>query len=332
MLTVLVAAAITGCGGGADPDGTATPDTAARSTDDTAAMWSTVQIAQPLTTIDFDGFKSHYWVPDAPVGLCFVFHGSDSTVDAVLQIEWIELYNEWMDRDIAFVMTGSTDRQDGRWDHSDADPATNDDFSRLAALRAQLIADTALSETTPTCSLGFSGGASMANFFGALALDSGWDFRAFSMHNSSGYSRPIAADGLFVSAANDPTSPPDTLEGHTQTCRDAGNRCEHFRGEELALPPLRFTKSPQYGRDASQQMFDELVTLQFIDAAGWRLPAVAVSTLEDVDATITSYEAQTVANSPFDAGQQLRVVWATHRLTAQFKVAEADFFLEALTR
>jgi hypothetical protein len=153
------------------------------------------------------------------------------------------------------------------------------------------------------------------------------------MHNSSGYQYPIQADGFFVSAANDETSAtPDNVQERADQCSDGGNRCVHRPAPELALHPLRFSKSPAYGQEQSENMFTELIDLQFIDAEGWRLPSIDLSTEEAIDAAIDQYEAETRVNSPYDAGQQLRVVWATHRLSAQFKVEEAEFLVEAANR
>ncbi|MEQ1569533.1 MAG: hypothetical protein ABMA64_28105 [Myxococcota bacterium] len=277
----------------------------------------------PWTDADVAGRRFSYHVPDDPIGLVFAFHGSHGGFDTVTQVEWLDLYNLLVPAGVAVVLSESLQREDPRqWDLSSS--SDNPDFAQLAAIRDWLIEQTAVGSDTPIASVGFSNGGSFANVFSFVALGAGWDVRTFVAHNASQYDLSVPA--MFVSAENDeevraPDEAVADCAGWTST------ECPHLVGTEILLDPRRFARLPQYTVDDSAMLFDELVDLGMIDPSGARLVDI-----DDPDAVMDWYVANSEGPSPTLPPNQLRVVWATHRLSSQHAYEEATWLVERLTQ
>lgn len=319
---VILAAGCSGGDGGGDKDSGPPPVT--------VTAYEELPIASHFPWIDeeFDGGRLTYYVPIAtPRAVLFALHGSDGGVETVLQTEWLELYNLLEAQGFAFILAQSLDRQIKQWDTTKTeDPLDNADFERLSRIRDHLVAETSLEESTPVFSAGFSNGGAFSVVFTGFAFEQGWDVRGFLAHNSA-YPVDTPVPGAFISAEHDETGgTPENVDEVARACSDyLGMPCPHFRGTEIPLDPRRFARLPQYTLDQSQLIFDELVAMQFVDANGGRLVP-----LDDVDGVMDQYIATSNAPIPTMPPTQLRVVWATHRVSSQHMPEEVAFLLDQL--
>ncbi|HHO52253.1 MAG TPA: hypothetical protein ENK18_15600 [Deltaproteobacteria bacterium] len=263
-------------------------------------------------------------IPEDPVGLVWVFHGTNGNLAAITQAEWLLIYNQLDARRVGIVATNSTDRAAGQWDLDDLDPDTNADFPRLVQIHRLLLEDTPLRPDTPQAALGFSQGASFTGSFATMAEAQGWDLRGLIKHQGAGLTSALPA--FYVSAENDETGQtPDRLGPAAEECgAAAGVSCPHRTGLEIPLDPLRFARMPEFDQEQSAIMFDELVELGIVDPQGERL--VDLANLEEV---LANYQRASAYPAPSLVVTQLRVVWATHRLSGAFAAEEATF-LESL--
>lgn len=314
---------VAGCSGGGD-DGNHTDDPAPID----ATAYAELPIKSHFQWVDeeFESGRITYYVPPDPKAVLFALHGTDGGVDTVLQIEWLELYNLLYEQGFAFILSQSLDRDVKQWDIAHTTPDTNPDFQHLSRVRDHVIDETALEASTPVFAAGFSNGGAFAVLFTELASAEGWDVRGFLSHNSA-YPVSAPVPGAYISAEHDEhNGTPDNVEQTAQQCSDfLGVTCPHFRGTEILLDPRRFARLPQYSLEQSQLIFDELVRLEYVDAAGARL-----APLDDIDALMNQYMAETNAPIPGMPPTQLRVVWATHRVSSQHMKAEVAFLMDLL--
>ena len=280
------------------------------------------------TEIDHEGFGVYYYVPDDPVGVVWVFHGSSGGLSSVTQTEWISIYNLLVQRDIALVAAVSTDRVDGNWDTADPDPQTNPDLSRLQRLHTELVDTTRLTNTTPIATLAFSRGCSFALLFGDMGAARGWDVRGHSLHQGgSGFGPVYPRPTVWISAENDETGQtPERYDPVAEGCAVAvGGSCPHHAATEIPLDPLRFARLPNFSQEQSAAMFDELVEFGIVDPDGIR-----AFDLVDLEPTLSGYERNSAYASPSLVSTQLRVVWATHRMSGVFAAEETAFVADLL--
>lgn len=299
---------------GEPPD--TTPDPTA-----TAECCQTVQLSVELTPLEHEGYPVFYYAPPDPVGAVWIFHGTNGSLTSIRQVEWLQLYNLLVAENVALVATISTDKEAQQWDTSGGSPSTNADFPRLDSLHDRLDAETSIAASLPVVALGFSNGGAYSGLFAELADESAWNVAGFDAHNSAPHNE-LSVPGLVVSAVNDPGGGPEELQAYADFHAESGAESLHLRGTEVALHPNRFALEPEYSADQSQQIFDELVTLGYVAADGSRLASV-----DDVDATLKAYEQASGAPYPEIVSGQLRVVWATHRFSAQHAAEERDILL-----
>lgn len=318
---------VVGCSGSGDGD----PSSDGEDTDVEPIPWGSGPFA-PITPtfqfedIDFEGSRVTVHIPENPVGLLFVFHGTDGDIASVSQIEWIELYDLLVPQGVGIVLSSSVDRVERVWDSHDEDPATNDDFPRLSRLRDQLIETTAVDADTPILSIGFSNGANYALVFTNMAHAEGWDVRGFSSHQG-GQQVTTLLPGIYASAENDELSgQPDNMAPLADLCSDFTQRtCPHYVGHEIPLDPEWFARMPYYTVQQSQAMFDELVGMGIVDSEGGRL-----TDLLEMESVFETYLATSQAPSPSWIPTQLRVVWATHRFSSEHAAEEAAWLVDQL--
>jgi hypothetical protein len=311
-----------------DGDGFETPD---GGTFTVGTPYDTLPVKQTFQLTDdvYDGMPVKYYIPDEPRAALWAFHGSDGGFATVTQLEWIEFYNALVPLGFAIILTESLDRDRRQWDTSTTSPTENVDFPRLAGMRDFLVATTPLSEETPTFGMGFSNGGAFVSMFAGMAQQSGWDMRGFACHNAGGYSGG-SVPGVYVDAENDLVAGgTDSAQRGADQCTSAsGRECPVLHGTVVPLDPRRFARMQAYSLEQSQKGFDELR-----DAFGW-IDDDGNLLLEDVgeqiDALMVQYIGDTSMPSPTLPPTQLRVVWATHRVSSQNLVPEVEYFLSLL--
>lgn len=326
MGTIVWLSLAAGCGGPDETD-TTTPYGYGE-TDWTPYQTLPVKAQFQWTEDTYDAKPIQYYIPEEPAAVLWVFHGSDGGFATVTQIEWLELYNRLVPHGVAILLNESLDRDSRQWDNSSGDPDSNPDFQRLREVWDYLVATTPLSENTPMLAVGFSNGGGFTTRFTSMARQVGWDIRGFSVHNSANYFGG-GMPGIFTSAEWDAENGgPEAVEQSAEACSDqAGTECPHLRGTEVPMDPRRFARLPAYSLGQSQQIFDELVEFEYIDADGNRL---VDDLLTDIERLMSDYIQRSKMPSPTLPPTQIRVVWATHRVSSQHVDAEVDYLLDLL--
>ena len=270
----------------------------------------TVQEQFEWTEVDHEGFHAVWAMPDDPVGALVVFHGTNGAVAAVRQAEWVEIYNLLHPRGIGVIMTISEDRKSKQWDLTPL--PDNVDYPRVQSLLARVADETDFTMDLPLVPVGFSQGCGMVELMGSQGPDAGQNVAGLVFHNC-GSGAPNDLPTLYVDAENDPAAArmADLAGGHPD-----GTLLE---GLEVPLHPNRFAKLSGFSVDESTRLFDALVDLEVIDTDGNR----TVELGEDPEAVVVGIENALQVQYAADVVQQLRVVWAMHRVSAQNKLAEA---------
>jgi hypothetical protein len=283
-----------------------------------------------LPRVEYDAFE---WesvpvrtlIPPAPSGLAYFFHGSGGDVSSATNIENTELYNALYDRGIGVVVTNSTTRAPtAEWDTSTTSPSRNDDWARLDSLRDHLVATTGVSVSTPVLAMGFSNGGNYSTVFAEIALDEGWPFAGFAVHNSGPFGTP-RVDGWWTTNVNDDKGTPGLVRSAYLSHEAGGAPSEYRLAEEELIHPMLFRKIPGTTHQESQDVFDDLVAAGMIDAEGARLaPADAI------DAAIRAWLRDTLIPGPERYAARIRPAWGDHRISSQFADEEAAFLDDAL--
>ena len=257
--------------------------------------------------------------PPDPQGIVWAFHGGGGSLVSVLQTEWISIYNELLDRGLGVVLTQSRDRTAGRWSERDVEHLGNilDHLGQTSGITSDL----------PMGVLAFSNGTHMVSWM--LDVEE-WDVRAASLHQGSSLVEDIPT--LYVSAENDEIGRNEAyyrVSGIVDRCARTAGDCRLLAAEELTLRPLRFTRLPNVSEEDSRAYFADMVRLELVDEDGERLASI------DTEADINRVHERLrrgVRNREFveRVATQVRVVWATHRLSAVFAAQEAEFLASHL--
>lgn len=312
----MIAAWLWACGGSTTPVGDDDDDTVV--TD----PYADIVPLHPFVDEAFEGERLSRWIPEHPRAVLFPLHGSEGGFESVTQIDWIALYNLLEEEDVGVVLTQSRDREGGVWAVEPVD-ATNVDFVWLSHVRDHLIDTTAVTADTPVLFVGFSNGAHFGTRVANIAQGEGWDVPAYAIHQGKSYEEGTLP-AFLVSAENDETGAtgPEYADA-SERCREStGQPCPTAIGTEIALDPRWFARLPNYDEEESGRLFDELVDMRIVDPDGQRLIDLA-----DLEGVLSVYEHDSRAPDPSSVSAQLRVVWATHRFSAQHVAQEADFLL-----
>jgi hypothetical protein len=272
------------------------------------------------TSWTFQGRTVRSVLPAAPVGVVWVFHGSNGDSGVVDLPEMKVVLEPLIERGYAIVAASSGR---AKWDVASA-PGANADWAYVDALRQQLIASGAFGSGTPTFALGFSNGGAFTSWLGSTAPSRGWPLQALVLHNSAGWNdayrsqlppMPIA----FVPSANDEVVlPSDVVAFHDRHAAD-GFDTVLLMNEEQRLVPSRFDRSPYIDAETSQQVFDALVAHGWYDELGWRLYAGDPNDLVDVELAGSDVKPLKPTKAVMSS------VLALHAVNGGHALEEADF-------
>lgn len=270
----------------------------------------------------------HSHVPDDPVGVVFVFHGTGGSADIVTKIEVVDQLNALVERGYAWVATESTDRTaTRRWVVGDASLTTNPDLARLGRLHAALVETTAITAATPIFGIGMSNGARMVTLFGEAFHDAGLPVAAVAPFMGQA-ANPVRAGGglsipgFWVIAANDQTVPNPAIVADQAANEDNGVASVLAVKHEESLLSLRFTRIPAVDGDEAAAITDALAATGVWDERGRRVVSIdeALRVLPTV-----SLPAGTGATSG-QIADQVGAILAVHEFVGLFREAVADFF------
>jgi hypothetical protein len=282
----------------------------------------------PFSHWQFEGFQVVSYLPEDPVGIVYVFHGTNGSANFAEKIETVDVLNTLIDRGYGFVATESTERTGNRrWNVNNASLTTNPDLARLTRLHEHLVDTTSVAPTTPIMGLGMSNGARFVSLFGQSWANAGYPVDAIAMYMGR-VAAPVEAAGpltvptVFVTARNDFTSPPGPIIVDYAATEAAGTPTQLLMGEEQKLGTLRFLRIPEIDGDEATAIVAALRASGIWNSAGARIVPIdtAVSRLATV-----ALPPSTVAQRA-DIIDQCALVLAVHQMRGDFKVQTADFF------
>ena len=138
--------------------------------------------ALEYTESEFEGRAILSAIPDEPVGLVYLFHGSGGSANFATRLHTLVIAGRLHDLGYGLVASQSADRDgtasgsnDGqaRWNIGDAGIDSNIDIRHLLALREQLIDTTGVTASTPVFVMGMSNGGAFSSLFGYVASANG---------------------------------------------------------------------------------------------------------------------------------------------------------------
>jgi hypothetical protein len=283
--------------------------------------------AVTFTRSTFEGFDVVSYVPDHPVGLAYLFHGTGGSAGFATRVETVDTLNELIARGYGFVATESTERTgDERWDVDDGSLATNPDLARLARLQDHLEDTTALDAATPLVGIGMSNGARFASLWGQAWAGAGYPVRALAMYMGR-IAPPVARGGgltvptFFVTAENDFTVPPDGVIADYFTTTAQGTPTGLVVAREQPLTAARFLRIAGVDQAAADATFAALVATGAWDADGHR-PVPIDEAVTRLAGTQLPAAVGPVAN---EVVNQCALVLAVHQMRGDVKVPVADF-------
>lgn len=324
MSRVVLSLLLAACSGGRG-DGDASETTDAATDEDWPPLYEPLVPVETLQRDTFEDTKIAFWVPDAPTGVVFIFHGTGGDADFVDFPEVTGWINGATARGLAIVSASSDSRAPARWDTDEPDPEKNADLGRLSRLREAMIAETTIDERTPVYALGFSNGATFAGNFAQFAADAGWPFGGAFVHNSSVF-RPgggaVEAPIVFVPSEMDDRVALSQIQASYDRQQGAGQPTWWLLNEEHRLPPTRFLRVAGIDAEQSQQAFDFYVENEVVDADGVRLVPI-----EEAEARIE--ELRDPMPVPYSAkiGGQMHVVFTLHKFDGGRVEDELDALL-----
>ncbi|MCB9680048.1 MAG: hypothetical protein H6733_01125 [Alphaproteobacteria bacterium] len=263
-------------------------------------------------------------IPPNPVGIVWFFHGTGGDAGLVESPEGIHLLNAFLARGYGFVAIDSQNRSTGVFDATSA-PASNQDWSRVNALRTNLINQGLFTANTPTFAIGFSAGSSFVSWLGHVAPGAGWPLEALAFHNHAGRSAQYGAAPdmpiAFLPAENDTTVDPATVVQRYDEHIHNGFTGILLTIEEERFAPSRLAVSPDIDPATSAAMRQATIDAGYYDAQGYRLfPDNQIDQAIDDIAALPGF-------TPFRPGKKgLTAMLATHVLHGQHAEEEADFF------
>ena len=282
----------------------------------------------PVSTWEFEGFEVVSSVPEHPVGLVYVFHGTNGSARFASRVETVDTLNELTDRGYGFVSTESTERDgDQRWDVFDPSLTTNPDLARLTRLQAFLVDTTGVTGTTPLVGIGMSNGARFVSLWGQTWADADYPVAAIAMYMGR-IAPPVTASGgldvptFFVAAANDFTVPPGPVVADHDATAAAGTPTELILAQEQPLTADRFLRIPGIDATEARATFDALVATGAWDSGGVRQVPIDQAVVLALSAQLPD----TVAPLAGHVADQVALVLAVHQMRGDVKVPVADFF------
>ncbi|MEZ5243921.1 MAG: hypothetical protein R2707_02400 [Acidimicrobiales bacterium] len=276
----------------------------------------------------FEGFTVYSHVPDDPVGIVYVFHGTGGSAEFGNKVETIDQLNELVERGYGWVSTESTERTGNkRWDVFDPSLTTNPDLSRLARLHARLVDDTGIEPETPIFGIGMSNGARMVTLFGQVFANEGYPVAAVAPFMGEAAPLVNLTGGLtvpafWVIAENDTVVDNDAIRADQRANAATGATSVIAVKREEALTSLRFLRIPAIDQGESEAIRDALVATGAWDTSGTRLVEI-----DDIPGALAGLAVPaSFGASDSDVRSQIQAMLALHQFVGAFRHALADFF------
>jgi hypothetical protein len=279
----------------------------------------------------FEGFPVISYVPEDPRGLVFLFHGTNGSADIAQKVESVDVLNTFIGEGYGFVSTSSTERTgDKRWDVSSDSLSANPDLARLARLWHDLVASTAIDDTTPLFGIGHSNGSRFVTLWGESFHDAGYPVGAI-WASAGRIAAPVDRQGgltvptFFTTAVNDFTSPPGPIIADYDATRAAGTPAELRISQERALTVGPFLRVPGVDLARAEEVVAALKGTGVWDARGVRVvPDIQQAAAQAQSVSLPGWAAAEGLGN--DIANQTAIVLAVHQFTAEFEADALRFF------
>ncbi len=300
-------------------------------------------------------------VPNNPKGLVMFFHGTTGSADTIDRSGSMVITNALYNAGYAVAALDSYKRYgDRHWDPT-PDVVNNQDWLRVKAVRQQFLNTTGLSNDTPWFGWGFSWGGATTYSMSRMAALEGIPMSAIATYSGPGtqglidLANPLAGEPAFnpppvfqAVLENDLTGkvvngiliednnrPADMIIDH-QTLDDIGATYEYHLGVEKLLQPERFLRIDGINQTQAQWIFDQLVTLGYIDANGLRTLNLGRQELPSSDPDFVDLATDFTnlglsADLAKSINQEMKIVWARHTVSDEFVTEHVSFFDSQLT-
>ncbi|HEX2736871.1 MAG TPA: hypothetical protein VHP57_01915 [Acidimicrobiia bacterium] len=346
---VTVAALLAGCGSSGS-NSTQPPKTSTNATHDLspdAAIDPAVGVAtgpvRPVVAFNpstFEGYHVYSSIPDHPVGVVYLFHGSGGGADIATKLETVDVLNTLISRGYGFVATESTNRTAKQWNVSDPSMTANADLARMARLRQHIVDTTAVDAGTPTFGIGMSNGSAFAALWAAASTKAGMPVRAVALY-MAGPTRAVEQIGglrvptFMVVGQNDTRTSPPKERDDVARIAAAGIPTELHEVKERPVTAVRYLRIPGIDQATADAIVAAYRQAGFIDAGGnltVALPKIVAGAQGNnlksrvkLPASLTPAQRQAVGNETLAAIGE-------HQFNAEFKIQNADFFDAHRTR
>jgi hypothetical protein len=269
----------------------------------------------------FEGFATYVWIPEHTRGLVVYLHGG-ADVAEIAQTEPAFLFTFLYTEGFGLVATQRTGPgPEAMWDTTPSIDR-NADAARIERLLAQVRADHGLPDDVPIVTAGFSDGAIGAMALARIGVDEGWPVVASLVHSGAYSTQGSTVPTLLLTGENDnPQSPQQVVDQLTRQ----GVRAEWIEQPERLAEPETFLRNPSWDLAKGQEAVDDLVALGMIDASGARLVPDA-----NLDQALRLYGENSTFMGATLTEARLRVLWATHRVSAYSADEECRFILDSL--
>lgn len=287
----------------------------------------------PHEETSFEGFALRSNVPPDARALVVLFHGTAGSAAFVEKVETSAFLRATLDAGFGFVATESTQRgpdpADARWDV--APSSSNEDMARVTRLIDATL-DSA-GRNLPVFLVGMSNGAVFAGSYAEFLHEEGRPPQAIAMYEAA-WPRAVFAAGaprvptFHVSVENEVTSDfARTREQLATVASEERAPLVDVLVEEVPLVAERFLRIPSFDEERANALFEHLVALGIVDAAGRRLLRVLTEVVDDTTALLRADPPEGVSAPELqDVREQLLVTWAMHQMRSDYARQTLAFF------
>jgi hypothetical protein len=288
----------------------------------------------PFSQWSFDGFPVYSYVPDHPVGIVYLFHGTTGSADFATKVETVDVLNELIRRGYGFVSTESTNRSAKQWDVDDTSITHNPDLARMNELREHVIAATPVGPKTPTYGIGMSNGSAFCALWAATFTKAGLPVSAVGLYMAGPRKSLQQIGGLrvptfMVVAANDTRTDPAHEKADLASISRAGYPTELHEVQQRPVTAARYLRVPGVGQATADAVVRSYQAAGLIDSSGDLI--VPISSSGDIDqqkslANRVRLPANLDRAQKQEVGDETKDMIAEHQFNAEFKVQNAQFF------
>jgi hypothetical protein len=316
---------------GADPTDDTDPGFDTDVPGDPEIIYEAVEPVARWVREEFNGVKFVSFIPEDPVALLFVFHGTGGGGGGVVDTaEMTWLLNHMVEANVGFFAPDSINRADGLFD-TGSNTSSNPDWQFLTAARDNLVTTGLITADLPLFTLGFSAGGGFANYVGHAGLRAGWPVRGALFHNTLGRSNefgdPPDVPCMWMAAEFDERVSYDGMESNYQEHLADGFAdiwAPHF---ESRLYPTRFVRSGSLTENQSRDVWQLAVDNGYFDDRGHRLFGD-----DEIEAKVEEFTSSYDVYYPKPVTAQLNVVLATHAVNGEHAPEETAFVVGEAAR